>query len=276
MKTLSEIKREVDLAVSAIRARTKVAPKCAVMLGSGAGELASSLSDNVRISFTDIPGFVKPTVSGHAGVLDVGVLCGTPVFVQRGRMHLYEGLSAYQVTFPVRVYKAMGVEVLMTLNAAGSLQDRTQPGSVIIAEDFIQLSGDNPLVGIETDPPDARFLDMASPTDAELNFIAHEIAVDLGMHASYGVLAFSHGPRYETKTEVRFYRSLGAHAIAMSTVPELTLAKLLGLRTLGLSLITNLTDGPERVTHEEVLAAMEAVSPKVDKLIQGVIQRLWP
>jgi purine-nucleoside phosphorylase len=276
MKSLVEIKQEVDSAVSAFRARTELSPKCAVILGSGAGQLASSLSDMVRIPFTDIPGFVKPTASGHAGVVDAGLLSGVPVVVQRGRMHLYEGLSAYQVAFPVRVYRAMGAEILITVNAAGSLQEKTQPGSVIILEDFIQLSGDNPLIGVETDPPDARFLNMMSPTDAELNFAAHEIAVDLGMRTSYGVLAFSLGPRYETKAEIHFYKSLGADAIAMSTIPEITLAKFLGIRALALSLISNLTEGRERVTHEEVLAAMEAVAPKLDTLIQRVIKRIWP
>lgn len=252
-------------------------PRWGIILGSGLGDLATALTASRRFPYTAIPGFPRPTVPGHAGELVLGRLADRPVAILNGRLHFYEGHSMAQVAWPVRLLHALGCRALVVTNSAGGLNPTFQPGDLMAITDHIflpGLAGFHPLIDPAL-PPEARFVDLKDAYDPDLRALAARLAADLGFTLHAGVYAMVAGPTYETAAELRLLRLAGADAVGMSTVPEVVVARQLGLRVLGLSCITNLAlpEGPAPVTHAEVLAAAARTRPRLTALVQHLIAR---
>ena len=263
-------------AADAIQARAGgVAPSVAIVLGSGLGGLAGEIDAVARIPYREIPGFPPSTVEGHAGELIVGTLCGKRVLAFAGRFHLYEGHDARLAAFPARVSHALGASTLIVSNAAGGLNRQWQPGELMLIRDHINLMFQNPLIG-GVEAGDLRFPDMSEPYDRALGSVARSVAAELGIVLREGVYAALLGPAYETPAEVRMLQFLGADAVGMSTVPEVIVARAIGMRVLGISCITNLACGlsPAPITHEEVLETSARAAGRFAALIRRVLERL--
>ena len=248
-------------AAAAIQSRSPLRPALGVVLGSGLGAFAKSLTEATAIPYGEIPHFAAATAISHKGELVLGRCQGVPLAVMSGRLHYYEGHSMEQVVFPVRVLSRLGVRILVLTNAAGSVNVSYQPGDMMVIEDHINLMGDNPLIGPNDEGLGLRFFDMSEAYDQELAGIAERACQAAGVPVRRGVyIAFS-GPSYETPAEIRMSRTLGADAVGMSTVPEVIAARHLGLRVLGLSCITNKAAGviKKKLDHLEVLEVGETV-----------------
>jgi purine-nucleoside phosphorylase len=267
-------------AAAAVRANTRHTPRIGIILGSGLGPLADAVQDaDTIIPAEHIPHWPRSTVEGHAGRLVIGKLEGQTVLVQQGRAHYYEGHSLQQVTLPVRVMQLLGLEILVVTNAAGAINPAFRPGDVMLITDHINLmgmAGVSPLRGPNDDSLGVRFPDMSRAYDRELCALAREAANEAGLHLQQGVYICLGGPSFETPADLRFLRMVGADAVGMSTVPEVTVARHGGLRVLGLSGISNAAnlDGDTLTTHEEVLAAGRDIVPKLTAVIRGVLRRL--
>ncbi|HEX8905076.1 MAG TPA: purine-nucleoside phosphorylase, partial [Longimicrobiaceae bacterium] len=239
-----------------LRERITRAPHAVLVLGSGLGGLAEEIEDPVAIPFEEIPGFPRRTqaLAGHAGRLVAGRLEGVEVAAMQGRFHLYEGWSPAEVALPVRALAALGSRTLLLTNAAGGLRPGMQPGDLMIMADHINLMWKNPLIG-QVVPGDQRFPDMSDPYDRRFRAAAEAVALELGIPVTQGVYAALLGPSYETPAEIRMLARLGADAVGMSTVPEVLVARALGVRCLGISCITNLAAGLGGATlnHDEVM-----------------------
>ena len=261
--------------VTFLRERITRAPHAILILGSGLGGLADEIEDAVRIPYGDIPGFPVSAVAGHVGALVAGRLNGVEVVAMQGRFHLYEGWDPADVAMPIRVLAALGSEVLLVTNAAGGIRSGMQPGDLMLLSDHLNLIGRNPLAGTEV-IGNARFVDMSEPYDADFRRHAQEIAGEQGVTLSEGVYAGLLGPSYETPAEVRMLGRLGADAVGMSTVPEVLVARALGLRVLGISCITNLAAGlgGAHLSHEEVLEVGAQVRDRLAALVRGVLPRI--
>lgn len=264
-----------------LRARTAHRPTVCLILGSGLNALADDLVDADRIRFADIPGFVAPSVQGHQGQLVFGNLAGQEVVIMQGRVHAYEGHSMQRVTLPVRVMNELGVRTLIVTNAAGGVNPTFNAGDLMLIVDhlgFMTMVGGNPLWGPNDDTLGPRFLAMNNAYDRDLRRLTLQVASELGIELRQGVYAGLGGPTFETPAEIRFLRLAGADACGMSTVPEVIVARHMGLRVLGFSGISNATiddpDAEEMANHEEVLAAGRAMTPKLTALIRGVLERL--
>ena len=249
-------------------------PDVAIILGSGLGGLADEIDAVARIPFRDIPGFSNATVAGHDGVLIVGMLEGRRVAALAGRFHLYEGHDGRLAAFPVRVAHALGARGLIVSNAAGGVNRRWNPGDLMLIRDHINFMFRNPLVG-PLEPGDVRFPDMSEPYDCAFADLARQVAGEQGISLREGVYAGLLGPSYETPAEVRMLASLGADAVGMSTVPEVIVARALGLRVLGVSCITNLACGLSNtpLTHADVLKTTARAAGRFQHLIRGVLRR---
>ncbi len=250
-------------------------PRVMLVLGSGLGALADRLEDAVHIPFAEIPGFAPATAEGHKGNLVAGRLEGVECLALQGRYHLYEGHAPEVVTLPIRAGAALGARTLLVTNAAGGLNPTFRAGDLMIIDDHINLMGRNPLIG-QTVPGDERFPDMSEPYDRELQALAEEVAFERRVRVTRGVYVALSGPSYETPAEIRMMRRFGGDAVGMSTVPEVIVARAIGLRVLGISLITNPAAGlsPTPLSHEEVLAAGEEARGRFTELVRGVIQRI--
>jgi purine-nucleoside phosphorylase len=250
-------------------------PTAAIVLGSGLGSLADEIDSIATIPFRDIPGFPAATVAGHAGSLIAGTLAGKFVVALAGRFHIYEGHDVRLAAFPTRVVHALGAKTLIVSNAAGGVNRLWQPGDLMLIRDHINLMFRNPLVGA-VEQGDARFPDMSEPYDLELGAIARDVARAQGVLLREGVYAGQLGPAYETAAEVRMLALLGADAVGMSTVPEVIVARAIGMRVLGISCITNLACGLSNnpITHAEVLETTARAAAKFKALIRGVVERL--
>lgn len=248
----------------------------AVILGSGLGAFVESLAERVIIPYHEIPHFPHSTVIGHAGQLVFGVIDRVPVVVMQGRFHYYEGYDLDQVTFPVRVLGLLGVRRLIVTNAAGGINQQFRPGSFMLIRDHINLMGANPLRGPNDERFGPRFPDMTSAYSATLGEIARQAAREAGIPLEEGVYVAVSGPSYETPAEIRMLRTLGADAVGMSTVPEVIVARQMGLEVLGLSVIANLAAGvlDRPLDHEEVLEAAERVGPLLTDLLRRIVVRL--
>lgn len=262
-------------AAAAIRRHTgdRAAP-IAIVLGSGLGGLADEIDVAAKIPYEEIPGFPRVIVPGHAGALIAGTLAGRFVVALAGRFHMYEGHDARLAAFPARVVHALGAKTLIVSNAAGGLNRVWQPGDLMLIRDHLNLMFRNPLVGrVETG--DTRFPDMSAPYDEALVQLARETARDQGVVLREGVYAGLLGPTYETAAEVRMLELFGADAIGMSTVPEVIVARAIGMRVLGFSCITNLACGLSTtpITHAEVLETTARAAEKFKALVKGVIAR---
>jgi purine-nucleoside phosphorylase len=250
-------------------------PEIAIVLGSGLGRFVERLGDPTRISWRDLPGFAGPSVTGHEGELVAGQCDGKTVLCQSGRLHAYEGHAPAAVAFPVRVYAALGVHVLIVTNAAGGIRAGLEPGSLLLLADQINLSFRNPLIGPVVGD-EVRFPDMSAPYDPQLRAQARDVARRGGIALAEGVYAGVAGPSYETPAEIRMLARAGADAVGMSTVSEVVAARARGLRCLGLSTITNRASGlgPSRLSHEEVIRVSGDAGERLGRLLTGVVARV--
>lgn len=267
---------EATAAAAAIRRRIpNGVPAAAIVLGSGLGGLAKDIEQPVTIPFADIPGFPESGVEGHAGMLIAGHLAGIFVLALAGRFHLYEGHDARVAAFPARVVHAIGARTLIVSNAAGGVNRSFQPGDLMLIRDHINLTFRNPLIGT-LEPGDTRFPDMSEPYDAALLDLARAVAGHQGVALREGVYAALVGPAYETPAEVRMLTLLGADAVGMSTVPEVIVARAVGMRVLGISCVTNLACGLSAtpITHAEVLETTARAAERFQVLVKGVVAQL--
>ena len=269
----------IDEAVAAVRAKTSHQPKIGLILGSGLGDLAESISPADYIHYSEIPHWPVSTIQGHKGRLVIGDLESKPVLTMQGRAHYYEGYSISFIGFPIRVMIRLGVEVLIVTNAAGGVNPDFGPGDVMLIKDHISLmamGGNNPLRGPNIDEFGERFPDMSRTYDQDLLQKARESAQEKGVKPKEGVYICLAGPSFETPADLRFIRTIGADAVGMSTVPEVIVARHGGLRVLGISGISNKAnlDGSTVTTHKEVLEAGKVLVPKLDAIIRGVIRRI--
>jgi purine-nucleoside phosphorylase len=268
---------QVERAVAVVRERIPgAAPGIALVLGTGLGGLAARITDATTISYADVPGFPLSTVESHAGRLIVGKLGGKHVVAMHGRFHRYEGYSLQQVTFPVRVMRALGAHTIVISNACGGMHPLWETGELMLIADHINMLGDNPLIGANDDRLGTRFPDMSNPYDADLRAIARSVALEQGVTLREGVYVAVTGPCLETRAEYRMLRTIGADVVGMSTVPEVIVAVHAGMRVLGVSLITDkcLPDALEPATLEQILAVAGRAEPRLTELVTAVLERV--
>jgi len=265
-----------EKAARMIRARVKVDPTVAIVLGSGLGAFADELKDSNAIRYDEIPGFARATVEGHAGRLVIGKSGETIIAAMQGRFHFYEGYSLEEVTFPIRVLKLLGVRTLVLTNAAGALNVEFAPGSLMVISDHINLLGANPLTGPNDDRFGPRFPDLTSVYAPELQDMVIDEARAMGLEMRRGIYAALSGPSYETPAEIHMVRTLGADAVGMSTVPEAIAARHMGLQVVGISCITNLAAGVSNraIDHGQVMAIGESVRGQFTELLRRVVKRI--
>jgi purine-nucleoside phosphorylase len=266
----------ITAAVQVIRAAFPTPPTEAIILGTGLGMLAEQMQVQATIDYASIPGFPLSTVESHAGRLLCGTLGGRTVVAMQGRFHRYEGYTLQEVTFPVRVLRALGASTLIVSNACGGMHPLWQRGDVMLIADHINLLGDNPLIGANDPQLGPRFPDMTHTYDAGLRTLAHNVAVAQGITLREGTYIAVQGPNLETRAEYRMLRGLGADVVGMSTVPEVIVARHGGMRVLGVSIITDmcLPDALVPTTVEEIVAVANAAQPKLTALVTGVLERL--
>ena len=266
----------IDEAVARIRERSDLEPRVGLILGSGLGGLADELEERVEIAYSEIPGWPTATAVGHAGTLVLGRLDDVPVAVMRGRAHLYEGIPPDRVAFGVRVLGRLGIGSLVVTNAAGGIDPAYRPGLLVLISDHVNLQGASALVGPNDDSLGPRFPDMSDAYDPELRARAREAAGRLGIEVGEGVYAAWLGPQFETPAEIRFMRAVGGDLAGMSTVQEVIAARHLGIRVLGISVVTNMAAGvrPEKIDHEQVLAVGAAAAGSLASLLRELVPTL--
>ena len=266
----------IQRATSVVRARFDARPDVGIVLGTGLGRLAAEIDASAVIDYGDIPGFPLSTVESHAGRLLCGRLAGKTVIAMQGRFHRYEGYSLQQVTFPIRVLRALGAQTLVVSNACGGLNPLWSVGDLMLIADHINLQGDSPLIGSNDDRLGPRFPDLSAPYDTALRQLARDVAVDQKLVLREGVYVAVTGPNLETRAEYRFLRAIGADVVGMSTVPEVLVAIHGGMRVLGVSIVTDmcLPDALEPATVEKIIAAANEAEPKLAALVGGVLERL--
>lgn len=247
-----------------------------VILGSGLGDYAEALEDAVKLPYSEIPGFPRSTVAGHAGMWCCGTLYGKRVVMMQGRFHYYEGYGMKDVTLPVRVMQKIGVKTLIVTNAAGGVNLGYHPGELMVIGDMFSMTAQNPLIGPNLDAFGPRFPDMSCAFDKELRALAHECANEQGFALREGVYAQMTGPTYETPAEIRMLRTLGADAVGMSTVPEVIVARHGGMRVLGIGCITNMAAGilGQPLNHAEVTETANRVKGQFRNLLDRIIEKM--
>jgi purine-nucleoside phosphorylase len=259
-----------------ILSKTKLRPKIALVLGSGLGSFADELTAAVHIPYEKIPNFPRSTAVGHAGRLVIGKVEGIAVAAMQGRVHLYEGYSAREVAFAMRVFSRLGVRSAILTNAAGGMNLQFTQGALVVMRDHINLQGTNPLVGPNDERFGPRFPDMTQAYWRSYREIALEEAKRIGIGVHEGVYAALLGPSYETPAEIRYLRTIGADLVGMSTVPEVIAARHMGIRVLGISCVTNMASGilDRPLDHAEVLATGERVKGQFIALLRAVLPRI--
>jgi purine-nucleoside phosphorylase len=266
----------VEHAARVIRARTKLEPRIAIVLGSGLGGFADEFEEAVAVPYEEIPGFKRSTAQGHAGRLVIGKVDEVPVLAMQGRVHYYEGYSLEEVTFPVRTFALLGVKTLILTNASGGINVELSQGALMVISDHVNLMGDNPLRGPNDERFGPRFPDMSAVYAPELQEVAIEEGKAIGVELRRGIYGALSGPSYETPAEIHLLRSLGADAVGMSTVPEAIVARHMGLEVLGISCITNMAAGisDQPINHEEVMETGNRVRDTFAKLLRRVVNRV--
>lgn len=264
--------------IEVIRNHTTISPVISIILGSGLGRITELVDNKVEISYSQLPGFPKVTVPGHEGKLVLGFIATKPVLVFKGRLHYYEGWSGKEIAIFPRLSAILGVRVLIVTNAAGGIGAKFNPGDLALIRDHINLSGFNPLRGYGGEEWGPRFVDMSEPYDRELRELAKNVAQQLRLELQEGVYVMMQGPSYETPSEIRMLKTIGADFVGMSTVPEVIIAKQLGLKVIAFSCITNKASGePGAVLdHEDVQKVANSAGKKLEKLILHFIQRIEP
>jgi len=262
-----------DSAATFLLSQTPLRPKIGLVLGSGLGAFADDLSDATHVAYAQIPSFPRSTAVGHAGQMVIGQAVGIPVAVMQGRVHLYEGYSAAEVAFPTRVLGRIGIRTLILTNAAGGINLEYQQGALVLLSDHINLQGQNPLVGLNDERFGPRFPDMSQAYHKPYRALAREAARKLGTTVYEGVYAALAGPSYETPAEIRYLRTIGADLVGMSTVPEVTVARHMGIKVLAISCVTNMAAGilDQPLNHEEVLETGRRVQGDFVALLRAVL-----
>ena len=259
-----------------ILSKSRLRPRIAVVLGSGLGAFADDLTTPTHVPYEKIPGFPKPTVEGHAGQLVIGKVDGIPVAAMQGRVHLYEGYSVKDVVYPMRVLRQMGIQAAILTNAAGAINLNFVQGALVAIRDHLSLNGVNPLIGPNEDRFGPRFPDMSQAYCPKYREIAFAEGRKLGIDVKEGVYAGLSGPSFETPAEIRYLRTLGADMVGMSTVPEVIVARHMGIRVLGISCVTNMAAGilDQPISHAEVMETGERVRTQFVALLRRVIPRI--
>lgn len=273
---VSNLYARAEQAARTIRSRTDLEPQIALVLGSGLGGFADEFGEAVAIPYAEIPGFATSTAEGHAGRLVIGKVGTVPVIAMQGRVHFYEGYSLEEVTFPVRVFKLLGIKKLLLTNAAGGIDIELSQGALMVISDHLNLMGVNPLRGPNDERFGPRFPDLTEAYSRELQEVAIDEAHTLRIDLRRGIYAALAGPSYETPAEIHMLRALGADAVGMSTVPETIVARQMGIDVLGISCITNMAAGisDAPINHAEVMEIGRRVRETFTKLLRGVIGRL--
>lgn len=266
----------IDRAADEIRKVCDLVPDVSLILGTGLGGLAKEIDCTAEIPYGDIPDFPVSTVESHAGRLLLGTLGGRRVVAMQGRFHLYEGYSMQQITFPVRVMRALGADKLVVSNACGGMNPLWSAGDLMLIADQINLLGDNPLIGPNDESLGPRFPDMSAPFDPQLREIGRSVAQDLKITLREGVYVAVTGPNLETPAEYRFLRGIGADVVGMSTVPEVIVAVHGGMRVMGVSIITDecFPDALEPADVERIIATAQKAEPDLTRLVTGVLERM--
>ena len=269
---IERYRAEVEGAAETIRAAASSTPGLGIILGTGLGAFVDEIDIEHVLDYRDIPHFPVSTVETHDGRLIIGRLGDTPVYACQGRFHLYEGYSPYQVTFPVRVLGTLGVKTLLISNAAGGMNHHFRRGDLMLISDHINLQGVNPLVGPNVDDWGPRFPDMSDPYDTALRKLASDSALEQGIKLHEGVYVAVTGPNLETRAEYRFLRAIGADVVGMSTVPEVIVARHMGIRIMAISVITDecFPDALEPVSIDEVIAAAHSAEPRLTAIMKSV------
>ncbi|MGI8908299.1 MAG: purine-nucleoside phosphorylase [Candidatus Sumerlaeaceae bacterium] len=271
------LRHKINEAAEFIRGKTSIAPQIGIILGTGMGALSKEVKDATVIDYREIPHFPVSTVESHAGRLHLGQFGGKPVFMMQGRFHFYEGYSLQQVTFPVRVMRALGCDVLIVMNAVGSMNLLIPPGALVIARDHINLMGDNPLIGPNDEELGPRFPDMSEPYSRDLIVLAEAVALERRIaNVHRGVMVAVTGPNLETAAEYRMFQRMGADIVTMSTVPEVIVAVHGGMRVLGVSTVTDacLPDALHAATLEQIIKVAGEAEPRLTQLITGVVEKI--
>ena len=262
-------------AVDVVRGRSRTQPEFAIILGTGLGRLAEEIEVEAILPYSEIPHFPLSTVETHSGKLILGRLSGRQVAVMQGRFHRYEGYSLRQVTFPVRVLHQLAAHSLIVSNVSGCMNPLWRPGDLVLLDDHINLLGDNPLTGPNLDELGPRFPDMSEPYDREMMGIAESAALELGIALRRGVYVAVSGPNLETRAEYRMLRAIGADIVGMSTVPEVIVARHMGMRVLGISIITDscLPDALEPADISAIIQTANAAEPRLTALIRRLLEK---
>jgi purine-nucleoside phosphorylase len=266
----------IQAAAEVVRQGASLEPEIGIILGTGLGGLADDIAIEGSVAYEKIPSFPLSTVESHAGRLLLGRLGNRRVVAMQGRFHRYEGYSLSDVAFPVRVMHALGARVLVVSNACGGMNPLWSPGDLVLLSDHINLLGDNPLIGFNDDRLGPRFPDMSAPYDPELRALARAVALELGIGLREGVYVAVPGPNLETRAEYRMLRGMGADVVGMSTVPEVIVATHAGMRTVGISIITDqcLPDALEPADIARIIATARRAEPSLTRLIGGLVERL--
>ena len=276
---MAELRKRILEAVDVIRTRTEMKPRIGIILGTGLGGLAREIKKETVIPYDAIPHFPVSTVESHHGKLIFGTLAGKKVVAMQGRFHYYERYTMQQITFPVRVMSrkaGLGVDTLLISNAAGGLNPQFARGDVMIISDHINLLGDNPLIGPNDATLGPRFPDMSEPYSKKLIALAEAVALESKIRVQRGVYVAVPGPNLETRAEYRFLRGIGADAVGMSTVPENVVANHMGIKVLGISIITDecFPDSLKATTVEEIIEVANKTEPKLTKIMKEIVRRL--
>ncbi|SFH73975.1 purine-nucleoside phosphorylase [Pisciglobus halotolerans] len=271
----TQIHEQIKEAASFIQQQGVEQPEIGLILGSGLGELGDEIENPVIIPYHLIPHFPVSTVSGHAGQLVYGVLGEKKVLVMQGRFHYYEGYQLGEVTFPVRVMKALGIHSIMVTNAAGGINEQFSPGDLMMITDQINFTGVNPLYGPNDEEMGPRFTDMSQAYDLVYQDVVRKVAKEENIHLQEGVYIGFSGPTYETPAEIKMVRNWGADAVGMSTVPEVIVANHAGLRVVGISCITNLAAGMQKeLNHEEVVETTTRVKEEFKRFVKSILKNM--
>lgn len=273
---MKDLRAQINEAIEVIRTKTDIVPEVAIICGTGMGQLGDDVENAVKIPYRQIPHFPISTVETHKGYLVLGELEGKKVAVMQGRFHRYEGYTMQQITFPVRVLKMLGANILIIMNATGSMNPHIPAGSLVFITDHINLMGDNPLIGPNDDTLGPRFPDMSEPYNRELIELAERIALENKIKTHRGVAIAVTGPNLETAAEYRFFRRVGADIVTMSTIPEVIVANHMGMKVLGLSTVTDecYPDALKPADIEEIIRIANELEPKRQTIIRGLLRSL--
>lgn len=273
---MKDILKKVQEAKEYIEGEMSVKPQIGLILGSGLGTLADEITDPIILDYKNIPHFPTSTVEGHAGHLVIGKLEGKIVVAMKGRFHYYEGYTMQEVTFPVRVMKALGIDHLIVTNACGGLNPKLYPGALMMINDHINFTGDNPLIGPNHEEFGPRFPDMSSAYNKDFIALAHKVSTNLNVETFDGVYVSISGPNYLTKSELKMMINIGADTVGMSTVPEVIVANHMGMKILGISCVTDMAipDSLESISHAQVMEVANKTRPKFISLVKGILNEV--